>query len=103
VAARELLPNECVEEDSPLMEAGLDSISAIAFRTELNKAVGGRSIPATVLFDYPNIRQISAYLLAENTAAYAGATLSPHTTCDFQAKTHAQHSTNANTLRAYYI
>jgi acyl carrier protein len=76
--AQEMLPRECVEDDTPLMEAGLDSLSAVAFRTALSKALGGRSIPATVLFDYPSIRQITAYLV-ERDAACARATSNLHT------------------------
>jgi hypothetical protein len=59
---QEVLVGESVGEDTPLMDAGIDSLSAIAFRTTLNKCMGVASIPATILFDYPSIRQINAYL-----------------------------------------
>ena len=94
---------ECVEEDLLLAEVDSEPIPIIAFRAESNKAVEGRNVLIAALFDRFGICQISVCLLAESTAAYAGAILSPHTTCDFQAKTHAQHSTNAHILRAYYI
>ena len=45
----------------PLNEVGLDSLMAV----ELGKAVGagvGRSLPATLLFNYPTVEDISTYL-----------------------------------------
>jgi hypothetical protein len=45
----------------PLNEVGLDSLMAV----ELGKAVGagvGRSLPATLLFSYPTVEDISTYL-----------------------------------------
>jgi acyl carrier protein len=75
--AHEVLAGESVDEDTPLMDAGFDSLSAIAFRTTLCKAIGGPRIPGTLLFDYPTIRQISAYL-ASTHLAQQGASSNAH-------------------------
>jgi acyl carrier protein len=65
--AQEFLEGESVGEDTPLMDAGLDSLASIAFRNAVSNAMGGTRIPATVLFDYPTLRQISAYIASTHT------------------------------------
>jgi hypothetical protein len=49
--AHKLLPTRCVEEDLLLAEVGLDSFPTVTFRAELSKALEGRNILVTVLFD----------------------------------------------------
>jgi acyl transferase domain-containing protein/acyl carrier protein len=54
-------PGHWLDPLQPLNEVGLDSLMAI----ELGKAVGagvGRSLPATLLFSYPAVEDISTYL-----------------------------------------
>ena len=53
-----------VEEDRPLSELGIDSVTAV----ELVERVGaslGRSIPGTLLFDYPTLEAISGFVIDE--------------------------------------
>jgi hypothetical protein len=59
------------------MDAGIDSLLAVAFRTTLSTAIGIPSVAATVLFDYPSIREIAAYL---NKACSAPKTAPPQAT-----------------------
>jgi len=44
-----------IEVDTPLMEAGLTSNSAILLRDELTQELPGINLPVTLVFDYPSI------------------------------------------------
>lgn len=55
---------EEVHVDTPLMESGMDSLSAVAFRNELSRAFEGiGNLPAALMFDYPNVRAITSHLV----------------------------------------
>ena len=59
--AKELV-GPVVSIDAPLMQAGLDSLGATEFRSRLSEQLGGVDLPATIIFDFPTIRQIEAHL-----------------------------------------
>ena len=47
---------------------GMDSIMSVEFRNRLIKDLGGafsKALPATLLFNYPNIETLTKYLLSE--------------------------------------
>jgi acyl carrier protein len=47
-----------------LMDLGLDSLMALQLRNQLSKVLGLQAdLPATLMFDYPTIERLSAYLL----------------------------------------
>jgi len=47
-----------------LMDLGLDSLMAVQLRNQLESGLGlGRSLSATLMFDYPTIASIAAFLL----------------------------------------
>ena len=48
----------------PLHELGLDSLMAVEFRNAISSAVG-RSLPVTLLFNYPALDDVTGYLAAE--------------------------------------
>jgi hypothetical protein len=52
--------------DSGLMDAGMDSLSAVAFRNTLMRSVKGVNLPASLMFDYPSINQIADYIVEES-------------------------------------
>ena len=59
--ARELLRGE-FSTDMPLMEAGLDSFGVIEFHSRLSRRLGAATLPETLLFDHPTLRQLESYV-----------------------------------------
>jgi acyl carrier protein len=57
----DLLGVSQLQGDAPLMDAGVDSLSAVEYRTRLSKALGV-TLPSTLVFDYPSITAISHYI-----------------------------------------
>ncbi|MGA4838242.1 SDR family NAD(P)-dependent oxidoreductase [Streptomyces sp. G45] len=66
---------DAIDVDSGFLEMGLDSLTSVEFRNNLNQATGLR-LPPTTLFDHPTPVQLAAMLRAElapeQTAADAG-------------------------------
>jgi len=58
----EMTGSDEVQVDTPLMEAGLDSLATVAFRSALVRNSGIESLPATLVLDYPSVRAISSFL-----------------------------------------
>lgn len=56
---------ELLTADEPLMDAGLDSLAAVEFRTQLEMAAGVPLSP-TVLFDAPTLRSLQTLLEPES-------------------------------------
>ncbi|CAJ1340438.1 unnamed protein product [Effrenium voratum] len=54
---------EEVEVDTPLMEAGLTSNSAIIMRDELSQALPGVQLPVTLVFDYPSVSAMTELIM----------------------------------------
>jgi NADPH:quinone reductase-like Zn-dependent oxidoreductase/SAM-dependent methyltransferase len=57
-------PARAVDPRTPLGELGLDSLLAVELRNTLGASLG-RSLPATLLFDYPTIGALTDHLMAE--------------------------------------
>jgi malonyl CoA-acyl carrier protein transacylase len=66
------LPHErTIDGRKPLHELGLDSLMAVEFRNGLSTAIG-RPLPVTLLFSYPTIDDLTAFL-AEDLTSVASA------------------------------
>jgi acyl carrier protein len=50
-----------LEPRAPLKDAGLDSLMAVELRNALTRSIG-RSLPATLLFDYPSVDALATHL-----------------------------------------
>jgi acyl carrier protein len=58
--------SRAIDPDQPLSEMGLDSLMAVELRNRLGTTLGvERSLPATLVFDYPTIASIAQYLLRD--------------------------------------
>lgn len=55
-------PSTRLDVRAPLKDAGLDSLMAVELRNALVRSIG-HSLPATLLFDYPSLDQLAAYLM----------------------------------------
>jgi len=55
-------PAAALDDSTPLKDAGLDSLMAVELRNALTRSVC-RSLPATLLFDYPTLEKLAEYLL----------------------------------------
>eukprot|EP00440_Ansanella_granifera_P025199 gb/GFBE01027371.1/.p1 GENE.gb/GFBE01027371.1/~~gb/GFBE01027371.1/.p1 ORF type:complete len:548 (+),score=146.46 gb/GFBE01027371.1/:1-1644(+) len=58
-----------IDADTPLMEAGLTSSAAVRMRDELSQALPGIQLPATLVFDYPSVADMSEFVLKTTGAA----------------------------------
>merc|ERR1712032_1503184 len=58
----ELIGDE-VETDAPFMDAGLDSLLSIQFRTAVSKAFTGLKLPSTLTFDYPTTKELTNFIV----------------------------------------
>ena len=69
----ELLPGEEVAADTPLVEAGLDSLGAVELRNRLSARLGGAAaLPETLVRDCPTVRQLEAHLSEINQRRHVG-------------------------------
>jgi len=61
MAGNVVVDDAILSEDTPLMDAGIDSLSAVSFRNDLAKSFEVE-LPASLIFDYPDIGSITDYV-----------------------------------------
>eukprot|EP00747_Dinoflagellata_sp_TGD_P152170 gnl/TRDRNA2_/TRDRNA2_177273_c2_seq5.p1 gnl/TRDRNA2_/TRDRNA2_177273_c2~~gnl/TRDRNA2_/TRDRNA2_177273_c2_seq5.p1 ORF type:complete len:715 (-),score=218.59 gnl/TRDRNA2_/TRDRNA2_177273_c2_seq5:146-2125(-) len=59
--------DEGLGDDSPLMEAGMDSLSSVDFRNRLAREFG-MQLPAALIFDHPSITALVSHIVDESKA-----------------------------------
>lgn len=57
---------EDIEADTPLMQAGLTSNTAVLLRDELGRDLPGINLPPTLIFDYPSIQAMADFILEKS-------------------------------------
>merc|ERR1719409_1505148 len=55
--------DEDIEVDTPLMQAGLTSNTAVLLRDEMSTTIPGVNLPPTLMFDYPSIAAIADFIV----------------------------------------
>jgi len=60
--ALSLIGVENLDNDEPLMDAGLDSLAAVEFGNTLAKEFSGIALPSTMMFDFPSVKLISEFI-----------------------------------------
>lgn len=55
--------DEDIEVDTPLMQAGLTSNTAVLLRDEMTTTIPGVNLPPTLMFDYPSIAAIADFIV----------------------------------------
>ncbi len=66
-----LPPDQMIDPRQPLNTLGLDSLMAVEMRNALTVALG-KSLPATLLFDYPTSEALAGYLLQVLPSLHSG-------------------------------
>mmetsp|Transcript_93330 Transcript_93330/g.301953 ORF Transcript_93330/g.301953 Transcript_93330/m.301953 type:complete len:810 (-) Transcript_93330:123-2552(-) len=51
-----------LDGDTPLMDAGLDSLASVEFQNNLQKEFNGVQMPSTLVFDYPSVKTMSDFI-----------------------------------------
>merc|ERR1740121_3142899 len=60
--ALSLMGVESLAGDTPLMDAGLDSLASVEFQNNLQKEFGTMMMPATMVFDYPSVKTMADFI-----------------------------------------
>merc|ERR1740130_1949593 len=54
---------EEIEVDTPLMQAGITSNTAVILRDQLSQELPGVKLPPTLMFDYPSVAAITDFII----------------------------------------
>ncbi|CAJ1350508.1 unnamed protein product, partial [Effrenium voratum] len=54
-----------VDQETPLMDSGMDSLSAVEFRNRFISKVPGINLPNTLIFDYPTISSVADFAASQ--------------------------------------
>jgi acyl transferase domain-containing protein/NADPH:quinone reductase-like Zn-dependent oxidoreductase/NAD(P)-dependent dehydrogenase (short-subunit alcohol dehydrogenase family)/acyl carrier protein len=63
--AMDVVGSADLADASPLMEAGMDSLSAVEFRNRIQTHLPDVKMPNTLIFDYPTIAAIKGYIVEQ--------------------------------------
>mmetsp|Transcript_54499 Transcript_54499/g.129937 ORF Transcript_54499/g.129937 Transcript_54499/m.129937 type:complete len:527 (+) Transcript_54499:82-1662(+) len=61
-----IIGEDDVEADTPLMDSGLTSNTAVLLRDTLSKELVGISLPPTLIFDYPSVSAITEFIAVKS-------------------------------------
>jgi len=60
--ALSLMGVESLAGDTPLMDAGLDSLASVEFQNNLQKEFAGVQMPSTLVFDFPSVNTMADFV-----------------------------------------
>ncbi|MGA1354917.1 MAG: KR domain-containing protein, partial [Candidatus Limnocylindrus sp.] len=88
---RRLVGSREVDADTPLMEAGIDSLGAVELRKQLEEVVGpGTPLSSTLVFDHPTARQLSLAIQPDCACCPAADAMSPQTAISSQLEVYME-------------
>ena len=75
--ASEVAGGGMVHQETPLMDSGMDSLSAVEFRNRFTGQMPGVNLPNTLIFDYPTIASIADFTASQMGPAPAAVGYAP--------------------------
>ncbi|CAE8645460.1 unnamed protein product [Polarella glacialis] len=60
-----------IQDETPLMEAGIDSLSAVEFRSKISSDFRSVRLPSTLMFDHPTLKALAGHISSELAASAA--------------------------------
>jgi len=67
--AREVVDDDGLSVDAPLLESGMDSLSGVEFKNRLQGDLGGIRIPNSAVFDYPTVSALAGFVESQIAAS----------------------------------
>lgn len=62
IAVNALASEDEVHDDTPLMDSGMDSLTAVSFRNGLQQNLGVK-LPSSLMFDYPTMKEVAGRIV----------------------------------------
>jgi len=83
--ARDVVDDDSLSIESPLLESGMDSLSGVEFKNRLQGEFGGIRIPNSAVFDYPTVAALAGFVDSQFGEPAVGSSPGPEAILDTPA------------------